>query len=229
LAIQPFWASQLWSIGVEEWYYLVWPWILRKCNAQNLLKIVALSLCGVLGVKLSLWFIDVFLDAPFLDLIRSFFYWFRVEAILVGALASVLWYQKNKLIQFIIGNYARYLTIALIMIILFTKSIGPIFSIIDATVFGVLVIQVVEKPWFVLENKIVKYLGKISYGLYMYHDLAIIISIQAITYLLPDLSPGIYSACLYLFTLILSFIAAYLSFHYFEEPLRLRWNKSLKN
>jgi len=216
----PFWASLLWSIGVEEQYYLVWPWVVKHSASKNLLKVVFYCLIGVIGVKLGFWVLSQFeFFTAKIETLRSFLYWFRIECILVGALASVLWYQKNKFLEYLKKRIIRYLTLLLVLVVLLVKSIGPVFSVVDSLIFAVLIVQIVEKPWKLLETSIVKYMGTISYGLYLYHDFAIALSIQLIGLLAIGHDSMLYVPSLYIITFTLTILVSAVSFRYFEKPI----------
>src|SRR5664279_1842213 len=75
-----------WSLGVEEKFYLIWPWVFRKFrnNATTLLRIC-------LGTVLLVWLyrilVCVFLSVP-RDYLRYAFE-ARLDNIMIGALAAV--------------------------------------------------------------------------------------------------------------------------------------------
>lgn len=63
------------------------------------------------------------------------------------------------------------------------------------------------------------YLGKISYGLYIYHVFVIVIIINALRTFAPQISGTGYHIILYILTLVLSVGVTALSYNYFEKPL----------
>ena len=75
-----------WSLGVEEKFYLIWPWVFRK------FRNTATTLFGIcLGTVLVVWFyrimVVLFLNVP-RDYLRYAFE-ARIDNIMIGALAAV--------------------------------------------------------------------------------------------------------------------------------------------
>jgi peptidoglycan/LPS O-acetylase OafA/YrhL len=84
-----------------------------------------------------------------------------------------------------------------------------------ATLFGILILNLAanKKRIFSLEYKPLDYLGKISYGIYMYHPLAIAIALKILmntgeNYLLWQI----------LLSLILTVIVSSISYQFLEKP-----------
>ena len=63
-----------------------------------------------------------------------------------------------------------------------------------------------------LENSVFNYLGKISYGMYMYHTIAVVIGVKI------SHSFGNSNLVSYPISYILTIIMAGLSYQYFEKP-----------
>jgi peptidoglycan/LPS O-acetylase OafA/YrhL len=80
--------------------------------------------------------------------------------------------------------------------------------------FGIIILNfAANKDIFTsLEVKPLRYLGKISYGLYMYHSIAIVLALQ-ITLWLGAAS----DALIYTLSLILTILLAGISYKYFES------------
>jgi len=65
------------------------------------------------------------------------------------------------------------------------------------------------------------HVGKISYGLYMYHVFVIVFLINVLGKYAPQLTGMGYQISIYILTLICSVLVASLSYSYFEKPLLL--------
>ena len=168
----------LWSIGVEEVFYLIWA-PLFKWLKRHVLKL----LLGVIAFKLILISINTYWTLPgvlsYLIRIHQF------EAMAIGGLGAYLVFNYGKQI-----NNSRIYSVpvqiglyALILVfIVFGANIHaqiwwfffehPIVSaIIPNALFLYLIIgvSVVDKNLFTLENRVFSYLGEISYGIYMFH------------------------------------------------------------
>lgn len=168
----------LWSIGVEEVFYLVWA-PLFKWLKKHVLKL----LLGVIAFKLILISINTYYALPgvlnYLIRIHQF------EAMAIGGLGAWLVFHYGAKI-----NASRVYSVpvqvfcySLIgVFIVFGSNIEwnvwdfvfehPIMAaIIPNVLFLYLIIgvSVVEKNLFTLENRFFSYLGEISYGIYMFH------------------------------------------------------------
>ncbi|TSJ45421.1 acyltransferase family protein [Fluviicola chungangensis] len=168
----------LWSIGVEEVFYLIWA-PLFKWLKKHVLKL----LLGVIAFKLILIAINTHWSLPgilgYLIRIHQF------EAMAIGGLGAYLVFNYGKQINasWIYSIPMQILLYSLIVIfIVFGANIHtdiwyfffdyPLVSaIVPNALFLYLIIgvSVVDKNLFTLENRVFSYLGEISYGIYMFH------------------------------------------------------------
>lgn len=168
----------LWSIGVEEVFYLIWA-PLFKWLKNHVLKL----LLGVIAFKLILISINTFYSLPgvlsYLIRIHQF------EAMAIGGLGAYLVFHFGAKINdlFIYRIPAQIFFYALIVVfILFGANIhwnvwtflfeNPLIApFVQNGLFLYLIIgvSVVDRNLFTLENRLFSYLGEISYGIYMFH------------------------------------------------------------
>lgn len=163
--------SHLWSLAVEEQFYLIWPWIILFCNKKYLLHIITIFiLIGVLsqylmsGIKMS-----------------SLLTFTCFDAFGLGAfLAWMTTYAKEKLTKFylIISVIASIATLFFILDAIEQKwTILPLRTIVSFITIWVITYIIIHRETkslkfkFILNNKILIFLGKISYGLYLYHNI----------------------------------------------------------
>lgn len=168
----------LWSIGVEEVFYLIWA-PLFKWLKKHVLKL----LLGVIAFKLILISINTYWALPgilsYLIRIHQF------EAMAIGGLGAYLVFNYGSRINtswiYSIPSQLFFYSLILVFII-FGATIhadlwefffeNPIVSaIVPNALFLYLIIgvSVVDKNLFTLENRVFSYLGEISYGIYMFH------------------------------------------------------------
>lgn len=168
----------LWSIGVEEVFYLVWAPLFKWLKKQ-----VLGLLLGVIVFKLLLIVINTYWILPgvlsYLIRIHQF------EAMAIGGLGAYLVFHYGKQINasWIYSIPAQLFLYSLILVfIVFGANIHsniwyfffdyPVVSaIVPNALFLYLIIgvSVVDKNLFTLENRVFSYLGEISYGIYMFH------------------------------------------------------------
>lgn len=204
-------ASQSWSVGVEEQFYIVWPLIVSFFQKKYLLLIFGLILIGFMIInirfpKSSLGFIASII--PF-------------EFMAIGAIGGNLYSEYTEIITEYTKSKIIYLaTILLIGILLFIPFLNLyIQDIILGFVFLLLIlISINQSNKTVFRNKSFSFLGNISYGLYMYHPFIMFLMFP-ISYKLLHISKNIYIFHIIIYILILSItiFISFFSFKYVEK------------
>jgi peptidoglycan/LPS O-acetylase OafA/YrhL len=176
--------TPLWSVGVEEIYYLAWAPV-----AKLLRKKLVLIMCGTVLVKivLSVWAHYYSRSVLMQDVLRML----QFEAMAAGGLGAYFVFHYNRPMH-TLWLFARPVQVVLMLPLLarlFTHqslaaSSSLYAAIFDHAVFSPLLLMAIF-TWFIInlavnERTILRldwgalnYLGDISYGIYMYHALAI--------------------------------------------------------
>ncbi|MBF4470294.1 acyltransferase family protein [Flavobacterium sp. HJJ] len=174
-------ASQTWSVGVEEQFYLIWP-ILMK-NVKNKKILLYTIVFGYLVIK---WFGFRFIQKfifwnAYMETVKSFFNSFSIDCMAIGGLFAVYLFNKDKMLKILFSKYTQIITYILLAVLI-TKGIQIPYIHFEfyAIFFGVMILNLAsnEHSLLKLENKLFHYLGKISYGLYMYHPIAIVLTLK---------------------------------------------------
>jgi peptidoglycan/LPS O-acetylase OafA/YrhL len=224
--IVPF-ASQTWSIGAEEQFYLMWPvlnkWINRKWTLMFgiMFGYMAIKYAGIYAFPKS--------NAT------TFFngYWEStpIDCMAIGGLFALIVYEKSSLaskLKSILFNRWVQLAVLAITIASIGKGIYIYYYLYYeyyAILFGILIMNFACNPkrLFSLEYGWLNYLGKISYGLYMYHTIAIVCSIRFLQKL--DLFNNYY---LYPVSIAFAIIISSVSYEFFEKRFIRRKHKYSK-
>jgi peptidoglycan/LPS O-acetylase OafA/YrhL len=208
-------VSQNWSIGVEEQFYYFWPWVIRQSKTAKLLSVMAFFLVFFYLLRsLTVLFMP---ENGLWIYLKEFIKSLRLTCMILGAIGAYFThFQLNsKIVQFIFKPVFQGFLYVLLSVMLYfefyQKGLSPeIYSL----VFTLILMNLAKNPKTILslENPVLDYLGKISYGLYMYHTIAVIIAVKI------AMSHNQSNWISYPLTLILTIIMAGLSYQYFEKP-----------
>jgi|GEM_PF-3221228 len=98
----------------------------------------------------------------------------------IGGFYSILLFQKSKFLKYIIRTDLFYLSICLLGLLMINGVYIPyIHYEFYSVFFGLIIINfaVNQRIKISFENTILNYLGNISYGLYMYHPIGIVLTL----------------------------------------------------
>lgn len=206
--------SHYWSIGVEEQFYLFWPWIVRNTRNQLLYKVLALFIF-IFIIKLGFWY---FLGSD--SLLYRFFVVTRFHCMMIGAIGAILFMNPdNILIKLCSNKYVQIVNWILVLLLLFGlfRLPAPISVEITSILSLILIIgQITVRNRIVnLELIFFNFLGRISYGLYVIHPLVIYVYTNVFSNV--NISSLSISVCMYVLVLITTIGLAYFSYEYFEK------------
>lgn len=226
--------NHLWSLAVEEQFYLVWPLaVLLIKNPRHLLLLISLVLVAVLGLRLWAWMTQV-ADLAYFNL----FTFTRVDGICIGCMIALLRQIRPGLLN-------RYTT----AIVLFFAGMNFIFFFVNrrydfafpylalagyttfAMIFGLLVNEAVSgsTKWVQLlfTIPVLRFLGRISYGFYIFHWPVYLLLAPVLTQWFAGGISGHPLQILVSVTATLAAIAvSWISFRYYESYF-LKWKNRL--
>ncbi len=221
----------LWSLSVEEHFYIFWPLVIFFTPVDQLrrpfLAIIALGPLLRICVKtLGQVYPSLFGDASLAIYVLPFSH---VDAFALGAYISQFEIPHPRL-QWIVllivvptlGILSQYLATGRIVVGALGYDI-PLYNSYEEIwgysllnyFFAVMIVCVVRTGLFIqiLENPVLRYLGKISYGLYVYHT--------SVIWLLSNLNLPFQSGStqMYFFALGSTTFVATLSYYLIEKPI----------
>ena len=207
---------------MEEQFYLIWPWIIKK--AKNPLKAIVLFTVFLLALKLIVLFAIQTDPKRGLTILKNFFVMSKIECMTIGGLgAYALYFKKEKVLNFIYQSWVQISALISIPVLLFCthRLFQNGVNLIYAISFLIIILNVScnKNGLLKLENGLLNFLGRISYGVYMYHILVIVFLLNVIKHFLPakDTLDGWNNLIFYLVATSITILISHLSFVYFES------------
>lgn len=207
----------LWSIGIEEQFYILIPPMLAFIRKKIFIKFIL----GFTLVYFALFVSDIF---PFLRKFDFLYFYFSA-----GGLFAVL-HERYDL-----GNTIhKYLKVAILAVFV-AYLCTDIFKGLDANsyhfssmlLFSLVIMTLSYSPVINIKNKQINYLGKISYGIYVFHPLVMQLIGLVLLKLVPKVEMSDITIILLSYGLVfgVTFIVSHFSYQYFEKPFLNLKNK----
>ena len=161
----------MWSVGVEEQFYLIWPLILAFSN-KYFKNIVSVFVFLILIKALTI--LPVFDNFDHTIGIRKFLAMLRLEIMAIGGIGAWLLYFKKKSVHaYLLNDFIQIISYTSIFVIIYflPSSLNEAKHIFLGFLFIIIILNVSSnnRSFIKLENKYFRFLGNISYGMYMYH------------------------------------------------------------
>jgi peptidoglycan/LPS O-acetylase OafA/YrhL len=208
-------ASILWSLSIEEYFYLLWAPAVLLLSRKSILR-VAFAICA--GEVVFRWLY-------FRGRQDYFSIYHRFDALIYGALAALLFQQflRRRWIPRLLAVLSAGLVIAILWrsapVVGFELRSDPTFMILGlplVSIFvGSIVCLIVMEPgsrhpaWVILRSWPMRTVGVVSYTLYLIHGLVYLLLSRVIQ------SPAVCA----LSSLGIAVFAAWLSWHFVESPI----------
>ncbi len=212
--------GQTWSIGVEEQFYLLWPLLVKR--SKNLLRTLAIVILGLIAAKVIILLVyRAMPGSPALKVIKDVFAMFKIESMAIGGIGAWMVFEKKYYYRLLNNYILIFSIISIFLLIYYTPPfIQDAVFLVYSVLFLLLILNVAlnRRSFLLLENGVFRFLGNISYGIYMYHMIVIAAVLGAMKYLQLPIGNSL-PAQLVLYTASIGFsiLIAWLSYAYFEK------------
>ncbi|HEY4930892.1 MAG TPA: acyltransferase [Terriglobales bacterium] len=172
----------LWSVSIEEQFYITWPAVVRKVSETGMLIFAVLLLVAATGARIYLGLHHALEGDVWCNT------FVQLDPIAVGILIAVL--LKGE-----IPRLSKLARLAMMLAGIAGLALGSLYFGIkndpvtttrivlgypSVAIGGSLLLLAVLRPHATRRNQALIYLGRISYGLYVFHVLGLLISDHAI-------------------------------------------------
>jgi peptidoglycan/LPS O-acetylase OafA/YrhL len=204
-----------WSLGIEEQYYILYPFLFIIFSKNKIKWILPILICSTI-LSLILFFL------PFDNNIKFYFLPFRFFELSIGGIIAII-FKKNSIDYYNRKHIPLKTSLLLFLIISLIILLGTNYKLIPDNIRLCLVVFISsciiifadrKNKIFsvILENKTIVFIGKISFSLYMWHQILLAYSRY---FLFENLTIIILSE-MFLIIIILSII----SYYFIEELFR---------
>ena len=221
-------SDHLWTISYEEQFYIIIPWVLRKFyQIKRVTTVFILISVMFIGMAIRALFIYNQVKHPDIWVLPITHF----EAIFGGLIIGLGLFDKilKKIPSLILlsgGVLALYLVTRLPDIEDIQWMLMLTYPLIGLGMSFILSAVMQGNIWLLstlFKNKILGYLGKISYGLYVYHVACIWLAQKIIETVISPERLLVHPLSILLLALTITILISMLSYHFLEKPfLRLK-------
>jgi len=104
---------------------------------------------------------------PFKNVFKAFWGTFNIDCMAIGGIYAILLFNKSKLIDLLLNKYLFYLLILIVCVCMYKNVRIPFVHYeFYSVLFGIIILNFAcnKEISISLENKVLNYLGNISYG-----------------------------------------------------------------
>jgi len=202
--------GHLWSIGLEQQFYLLWPWVLK--SSERFVRVCV----GIILVKLAV--APVISSFPE-ESIQALFISLRFESLAVGALGAYAYFNNHRILEYVYSPFVQVAGfVGVILLAIFDVPLTYMNHLWISFLFILFILNIAANPdqKIVLDNKFTDAIGRASYGIYMYHYPILYLTIIALN------NSGVqegnyYSFLLYSIEILLTVLVSMISYRVFES------------
>ncbi len=211
-------SPQIWAIGVENLFYIFFPLVMLLVPNKRMLLLLLITTVGLAILPHAIDFVNVrtIQNSPLAHFNQKFFYCNKFDSLLIGCIAGFAFAKNHKLLKIIYNKWLFFVCVIAAIVMwggnIETKHFN---DELMSVLFTVVIVNVCTNPYLNIrfENRFTQFLGRISYGIYMYHW---IILLLAFKFLSTECTVW-NTVLLYVFVITATIIVAWLSYETYEK------------
>lgn len=220
LALKAKWTGSphIWSIGVEEQFYLMWPILIYFAPKKKTLLVLVLFCIGITVFPYLINYLNIktIYNEKLHSFVEKFFYYTKFNCMALGGIFGYAVAKEKKWLKILYKN-------KLVVMALFFLAFGVWFGGISfyrfsdevySLFFILMIVGLVMHPKINIDTKISAFLGKISYGIYMYHWM---ITLGLVSLLIKYRDFPYFNLLLYISVFSVSILVSWISYVTFEK------------
>jgi peptidoglycan/LPS O-acetylase OafA/YrhL len=206
--------AQSWSVGVEEQFYIFWPLLIVSCR-KYIWQALLILCVGKPSLLFLLSYFNQSLQIHQLDILIRFLTIFKIELMALGGLGAFFLYKLPNVSK---TRFRKSFSYMMLVLIFFAGYLELNYLIMGLLFLG-LILLTVNQSSNIFESYILSSLGRISYGLYMYHPLMMFFCFSLLyKYHLFNNHPLGANLIIYILILGSSLLISKLSYRFLELP-----------
>lgn len=165
-------GSQTWSVSIEEQFYLFGPFLLLIVFRKRPILYLAFTIVFLVIVNAILKN-----DTPYF--MRAF------EFLFIGGIGALFYHTRifDKISKFVDKSFFYFINLFIIMIFSFVPIFETYTQSVVVSMFFLSFILLTVNNRYSFQSNLLSRIGKISYGVYMYHSFVIFIVFSFVKYL----------------------------------------------
>lgn len=213
------WSSspQIWSIGVEEQFYLFWPFVLLLLPEKKVIIGLILFFIGYSIFPHVFGFINVrtFQNEDIGDIVNKIFFGTKFNCMALGSLMGFALAKQKSWIKIFSNDIVVLISILTSFCLWFFGFELKYFTEeFFSVIFSIMIVGIVNSKRINIDTKTSRFLGKISYGIYMYHWIIIMLALEYIPF---DGNTTTFNIKLYFFVIAGTIIISWISYTTMER------------
>lgn len=214
-----------WSVRVEELFYFMWPLLIKKSG--NYLKVCIGVIVAVIALRFCNFSARHFLKAyptynNILQLTGGIWAEYRVSCMAIGGIGAWIVVKEKQAITSVIfrKDFQVFTYVITILLLAFKVHIPFINFEAYSALFAIIILNLAcnANCLINIDYKWLNFLGKRSYGIYLYSPIATIFCIGFVKNNFNQFSPLLANIILYLLVVIITILVSTLSYSFLEKP-----------